>query len=135
MCQGVSGPLSVIVEPKLNTTQPLGLLSMCIHFRDSCFPLSFLIHISCLDCSLLCPVIATDSYPESVQNKISIREFTPKLLIHQTKQGPTRHRPMAHPVVFRYLSYSTTLALHAIHPLIGYGGAPPSARLRHVSQG
>ena len=33
------------------------------------------------------------------------------------KQGPTRHRPMAHPVVFRYLSYSTTLAEHAVHRL------------------
>ena len=26
------------------------------------------------------------------------------------KQGLTRHRPIAHPVVFRYLSYSTTFA-------------------------
>ena len=33
------------------------------------------------------------------------------------KQGPTRHRPMAHLVVFRYLSYSTMLAEHAIHRL------------------
>ena len=33
------------------------------------------------------------------------------------EQGPTRHRPMAHPVVFRYLSYSTTLAEHAVHRL------------------
>ena len=33
------------------------------------------------------------------------------------KQGPTRHRPMAHPVVFRYLSYSTTFAEHAVHRL------------------
>ena len=33
------------------------------------------------------------------------------------KQGPTRHRPMAHPVVFRYVSYSTTLAEHAVHRL------------------
>ena len=33
------------------------------------------------------------------------------------KQGPTRHRPMAHPVVFRYLSYSTTLAEHEVHRL------------------
>ena len=33
------------------------------------------------------------------------------------KQGPTRHRPMAHPVVFRYLSYFTTLAEHAVHCL------------------
>ena len=33
------------------------------------------------------------------------------------KQGPTRHRPMAHPVVFRYVSYSTTLAEHAVHCL------------------
>ena len=35
----------------------------------------------------------------------------------QNKQGPTRHRPMAHPVVFRYLSYSTTLSEHAVHRL------------------
>ena len=34
-----------------------------------------------------------------------------------TKQGPTQHRPMAHPVVLRYLSYSTTLAEHAVHHL------------------
>ena len=33
------------------------------------------------------------------------------------EQGPTRHRPMAHPVVFIYLSYSTSLAEHAIHRL------------------
>ena len=33
------------------------------------------------------------------------------------KQGPTLHRPMAHPVVLRYLSYSTTLADHAVHRL------------------
>ena len=33
------------------------------------------------------------------------------------KQGPTRHRPMAHPMVFRYLSYSTTLKEHAVHRL------------------
>ena len=31
------------------------------------------------------------------------------------KQGLTRHRPMAHPIVFRYLSYSTTLSEHAVH--------------------
>ena len=33
------------------------------------------------------------------------------------EQGPTRHRPMAQPVVLRYLSYSTTLAEHAVHRL------------------
>ena len=33
------------------------------------------------------------------------------------KQGPIRHRPMAHPVMFRYLSYSTTLPEHAVHRL------------------
>ena len=33
------------------------------------------------------------------------------------KQGRTRHRPMAHPVVLRYLSYSTTLEKHAVHRL------------------
>ena len=33
------------------------------------------------------------------------------------KKGPTRHRPMALPVVFRYLSYSTIFAEHAIHSL------------------
>ena len=33
------------------------------------------------------------------------------------KQGLTRHRPMAHPVMFRYLSDSTTLAEHAVHRL------------------
>ena len=32
-------------------------------------------------------------------------------------KGPTRHRPMAHPIVFRNLSYFTTLAEHAIHRL------------------
>ena len=31
------------------------------------------------------------------------------------KQGPTQHRPMADPVVLRYLSYSTMLAKHAVH--------------------
>ena len=35
----------------------------------------------------------------------------------ESKQGPTGHRPMAHPVVFRYLSYFTTFAEHAIHRL------------------
>ena len=67
------------------------------------------------------------------------------------KQGPTRYRPMAHPVVLKYLSYSTTLAEHAAHRLrssptfiayvhrlhssptfIAYGGARASAGLRHV---
>ena len=33
------------------------------------------------------------------------------------KQGPTRHRPIAHPVVLRYCSYSTTLAEHTVHGL------------------
>ena len=33
------------------------------------------------------------------------------------KQGPTRHRPIAHPIVFRYLSYSTTLTEHGFHRL------------------
>ena len=33
------------------------------------------------------------------------------------EQGPTRHRPMAHPVVFRYISYFTKLAEHAVHRL------------------
>ena len=45
------------------------------------------------------------------------------------KKGPTRHRPMAHPVVFRYISYSTTLAEM---PVIAYGGARPLAGLGHV---
>ena len=36
---------------------------------------------------------------------------------------------MAHTLVFRYLSYSTTLAEHAV---IAYGGAWPSAGLGHV---
>ena len=45
------------------------------------------------------------------------------------EQGPTRHRPMAHPVMFRYISYSTTLAEHAF---IAYDGAWPSAGLGHV---
>ena len=31
------------------------------------------------------------------------------------KQGPTRHRPMAHPALLRYLSYSTTLTEHDVH--------------------
>ena len=35
----------------------------------------------------------------------------------QLKKGPTRHRHMAHPIGFRYLSYSTTLGEHAIHCL------------------
>ena len=34
-----------------------------------------------------------------------------------TEQGPSRQRPMAHPVVFKYLSYSPTLAEHAVHRL------------------
>ena len=33
------------------------------------------------------------------------------------KPGPTRHRPMANPIVFRYLSYSTTFAENAVHCL------------------
>ena len=33
------------------------------------------------------------------------------------EQGLTRNRPMANPVVFKYLSYSTTLAEHAVHRL------------------
>ena len=32
-------------------------------------------------------------------------------------KGPTWHRPMAHPVVFRYLFYSTSFAEHAVHPV------------------
>ena len=48
------------------------------------------------------------------------------LFSEDRKQGPTWHRPMAHPVVFKYLSYSTKLAEHA------YGGARPWAGLRHV---
>ena len=31
------------------------------------------------------------------------------------EQGPTLHRPMPHPVVFKYLSYSTTLSEHAAY--------------------
>ena len=38
-------------------------------------------------------------------------EFIYQLIV---EQGPTRHRPMAPPVVFRNLSYSTTLAELAI---------------------
>ena len=34
----------------------------------------------------------------------------------QYKQGPTEHRPIAPPVVFTYLSYST-LAEHAVDSL------------------
>ena len=45
------------------------------------------------------------------------------------EQGPTRQRPMAHLVVFRYISYFTTLAEHAV---IAYDGARPSAGLGHV---
>ena len=33
------------------------------------------------------------------------------------QQGPRRQRPMVHLVGFRYLSYSTTLAEHAVHRL------------------
>ena len=40
------------------------------------------------------------------------------------KQWVTRHRPMAHPVVFRYLSYSTRLAEHALHRLVVLGLPP-----------
>ena len=36
------------------------------------------------------------------------------------KQGLTLHRLMAHPVVCRYLSYSTTFAKHAVHCLRRY---------------
>ena len=32
-------------------------------------------------------------------------------------QGPTRHRPTAHPIVFRCISYFTTLTEHAVHRL------------------
>ena len=35
----------------------------------------------------------------------------------RSKQGPTRQRPMGLPVVCWYLSYSTTLAEHAVHRL------------------
>ena len=35
----------------------------------------------------------------------------------ERKQRSTRHRPMAHLIVFRYLSYSTTLAKHAVQCL------------------
>ena len=31
------------------------------------------------------------------------------------KQGPTRHRPMAHLVVSRYLSFYTSVADHGMH--------------------
>ena len=46
------------------------------------------------------------------------------LLQIMSKEGPKRHRPMAHPVVFRYIS---TLAEHAVHrlrrcPAIGRAG-------------
>ena len=33
------------------------------------------------------------------------------------KQGLTFHRPIAHSIVFRHLSYSTMLAEHAVHRL------------------
>ena len=46
-----------------------------------------------------------------------------KMLTEDKQQGPTRHRPMAHPVVFRYLSYSTRLAQHAVHRLPAFGRA------------
>ena len=46
------------------------------------------------------------------------------------KQGSTRHRPMAHSVVLRYLSYSTTLQNM---PFIAYGGAWPSVKYEWVS--
>ena len=45
-----------------------------------------------------------------------IHMYKTKQYVH--KQGPaTRHRPMAHTVVFTYLSYSTTFAEHAGHRL------------------
>ena len=39
------------------------------------------------------------------------------LVLFNKKQGLTRHRSMAHPVVFRYISYSTTFAEHSVHCL------------------
>ena len=48
-------------------------------------------------------------------------------LIYEPKQGPTQHRLMSHPVVLRYISYSTMLAEHAVHrlqqcPAFGWAG-------------
>ena len=34
----------------------------------------------------------------------------PRGFLEEKKKGTTRHRPMAHPVLFRYLSYSTRFA-------------------------
>ena len=39
-------------------------------------------------------------------------------MIFFVKQGPTRHRLVAHPIVSRYLSYSTMLAYHDMFDLV-----------------
>ena len=46
---------------------------------------------------------------------ISLHDIVSLGLALGKKQGPTWHRPMDHPLVLRYLSYSTTLAEHVIH--------------------
>ena len=50
--------------------------------------------------------------------KFSIWKLFWQVLGTQMKeQGPTQHRPMAQPVVFIYLSYSTTFTENAVHCL------------------
>ena len=60
----------------------------------------------------LCTVALKQKLPERSNKQITLSNRT----AHK-QQGPTRHGPKAHPVVFRYLSYSTTFAEHAVHRL------------------
>ena len=46
----------------------------------------------------------------------------------ERKKGPTLHRPMTHPIVFRYLSYSTEQNML----FITYDGVQPLAGMGHV---
>ena len=68
----------------------------------------------------------TESYKRTIKTYIVYKYENPQLLydvLHYTTlnlklnyvHGPTLHRPMAHPVVFRYLSYSTMFAEHDNH--------------------
>ena len=47
----------------------------------------------------------------------TFQELRSFLVFFEEKQGLTRHRPIAHPVVFRYPSYSPMFGEHAIHCL------------------
>ena len=64
----------------------------------------------------------------NLQNQGSFK-ITNSLFYYIHKQGPTQHRPMAYPVVFRY--FPTPQGLQNIQ-FIPNDGARPSARLGHV---